>query len=615
LPTSRRTVPFLSRPVVRNDDWVLLVDRAEMALSAGSNAATMRLIARPLNLGPATGCYSVAAAEELVEKQYETCLEYIFGHPVWQRFRDGTGADAVRAYLLESRHYLAAAPFRMASGVTDALRPSTLVKLQAHHVVEEAGHDTYFENALAALGSPRSLVRLARPSPVTVEWIHLMRTVAAYGPLTAGICSGLLESTAGDTEAVAGWHEMLVEHGLLDRDAVDAIFEHVQTDLGLGHGSNWRKAIKAAHVVPAQDLADALNAVTLVAEMIVRWVEALETALSDDLVRAMPTLESRGDEQVLGRESDGLPVWPAEVYHSFTHGPASGSPAVRSALAIAYGFEERVRPAPGAGTDIGRVVDAATHFVRRTAYTEDESTTLESAEKLVHGWMTAIDGHELWQELATRPTYSLVYGWMVENYHYVAGIWQHAGGAIASCPDPLLRSELVQHLIEEFNHGDMFLRGISKGRGDRYGSLHPRDARPLPTTVAFIGTLRGLGQRDWKAYVLALGFLQMSLAPSEHGVAERHEDFYRGMFQALPEAEPLVAAMRRHDAEDTRLGHGDDTRAMLEHLVERHEVGAESVRAAAVIPQLAWSFLDGIRQHYRHGDASVMQRMGWHVAG
>jgi pyrroloquinoline quinone (PQQ) biosynthesis protein C len=585
-----------------------------MALSAGSNAAAMQLIVRSLDLGSATQCYSAAAAEKLVEEQYEACLEYIYGHPVWQRFRDGTGADAVRAYLLESRHYLAAAPFRMASGVTDALRPSALVKLQAHHVVEEAEHDIYFENALAVLGSPRSLIRQSRPSPVTVEWIQLMHTVAAYGPLTAGICSGLLESTARDTEAVAGWHEMLVEQGLLEREAVDAIFEHVETDLGLGHGSNWRKAIAAAKVIPAQDLADALNAVTLVAEMIVRWVDALETGLSDDLVRAMPALEMRGDEHVLSRDLDGAPVWSAEVYHSYTHGPLSGSPVVRSALAISYGFDERVHAAPGASQDIVQIVDAATQFVRRTAYTDDECPTAGAAEKLVHGWMTAIDGHELWNELASRPTYPLVYGWMMENYHYVAGIWQHAGSAIAACPDPLLRSGLVKHLVEEFNHGDMFLRGISKGRGSRYGNLHPRDARPLPTTVAFIGTLRALGQRDWKAYLLALGFLQMSLAPSEHGgVAERHDDFYREMFQALPEAEPLVAAMRRHDYEDTRLGHGDDTRTILRQLVERHEVGADSVRAAAVVPQLAWSFLDGIRQHYRHGDAAVMQRMGWHV--
>src|SRR5262249_41387627 len=150
-----------------------------------------------------------------------------------------------------------------------------LVRLQAHHVVEEADHEVYFENGLAALGISRALIRQARPSPVTVEWIHLMRTVAAYGPLAAALCSGLLEYTARDQQAVAGWHDLLRERGLLPADAVDAIFEHVQTDLGLGHGSNWRNAIRAARVVPAAELADWLNAVTLVAEMIVRWLDTL----------------------------------------------------------------------------------------------------------------------------------------------------------------------------------------------------------------------------------------------------------------------------------------------------------------------------------------------------
>jgi pyrroloquinoline quinone (PQQ) biosynthesis protein C len=547
--------------------------------------------------------------EPLVEAQYEACLEYVFGHPVWQRIRDGDGRSALLSYLLESRHYLAAAPFRMASGITDALRPSQLVELQAEHVVEEAGHDLFFENGLAAIGCDRELVREARPSPVTVEWVHLMRTVAAYSPLAAGICSGLLEHTAGAREAVSGWHEMLVEHGMLAESAVKAIFEHVQTDLGLGHGSNWRKAVRAAQVVPAAELADWLNAVTLVGEMIYRWLDSFERGLSSEVVDAMRELRPDGQSRRFGGEVDGLPVWPAEVYESFVHAPRNDKPGVRRALAVSYAFAGKAADtgAPGIGA-------AARDFTRRAARDTAGGHSADDLLAIVDGWLTAIDGHQLWTELSGNPTLPLVYGWMVENQHYVSGIWQHTGAAISACPDPLIRAELVKHLTEEFAHGKMFRRGIESGRGAYFAGLPVHLMRPLATTVSYVGTLRELSLRDWKGYLLALAFLQRSLGAENGGLHERHDNFYRAMFERLPEAMPVVAAMRHHDLEDTSLGHGDDARDLLTLLVERHEIGADSFAAAAIIPQLTWSFLDGILQHYRHGDGAVLQRVGWHVA-
>ncbi|MDI5973360.1 hypothetical protein POF50_029130 [Streptomyces sp. SL13] len=612
MTTLRRTVPFVARSGKDHSARILLVDRAELPLAAAGDAQLSATLRRPISLGPADQGIPADEVEQLVEEQYQAALEFVYGHPVWQRIREGEALGAVRAYLMESRHYLAAAPFRMASGITDALRPSELVRLQAHHVVEEADHDTYFENGLAALDIPRDLVRQARPSPVTVEWIHLMRTVAAYGPLAAALCSGLLEYTAGDQKSVAGWHTMLHERGMLPKEAVEAIFEHVETDLGLGHGNNWRDAVRAAKVVPAAELADWLNAVTLVAEMIVRWLETFEAGLSSETVAASPGLQLEGAAPVLGGEADGLPVWPAEIYASYAHGPRSTASGVRRVLALSYAYSGRAVQHGATGNSTTAV---ASDLVGRTAREWDGRTDEVGLEKLVESWMVAIDGHALWQRMTEDPTLPLVHGYMVENYHYVAGIWQHTGGAVAACPDPVIRNELVKHLIEEFNHGKMFLRGIKKARGSRDHGLTPDRMRPLATTVAFVGTLRELAQRDWKAYVLALAYLQLTLSAAGTTVHSRHEDFYRTLFDRLPESEQLVSAMRTHDAEDTRLGHGDDTRDLLRLLAQRHTITRESVAAAALVPQLAWSFLDGILQHYRHGEAAVLQRAGWHVEG
>ncbi|WP_433498151.1 hypothetical protein ACQP1K_25120 [Sphaerimonospora sp. CA-214678] len=605
----RRTVPFIAPG---GNGPALLLDSVEMPLSAAGAPGLLDAIRRPINLGSADRCISADLAEELVEAQYQACLEYIYGHPVWRGFRDGTAREALYAYLLESRHYLAAAPFRMASGITDALRPSQLIRLQAHHVVEEADHDVYFENGLAAMDCPRELVRQARPSPVTVEWVHLMRTVAAYGPLAAAICSGLLEYTAGDRDAVSGWHTMLVDSGQLAEDVVRAIYEHVETDLGLGHGSNWRDAIRAAKVVPAEELADWLNATTLVAEMIVRWVNALGTGLSGELVAQLPDLALESPQRMLGGEADGLPVWPAEVYDSYVHGPRSANPLVRRSLALAYAFAGGVRDREAKAT-AKTAATIACDFTDGAARGWAGEPTQADLEKLVESWMTAIDGHRLWRRLTEEPTLPLVHGWMVENYHYVAGIWQHAGAVVSACPDTAIRAELVKHLIEEFNHGRMFLRGIERARGDGYQGLGTEQLRPLPTTVTLVGTLRELGLRDWKAYVLALTFLQLTLSTAGKEVHARHEGFYQTLFSKLPESEALVSAMRRHDAEDTKLGHGDDTRELLRLLCERYELTRDVVAGAALIPQLAWSFLDGILEHYQHGEAAVLQRVGWHV--
>jgi pyrroloquinoline quinone (PQQ) biosynthesis protein C len=609
----RRTVPFVARNAAGDD--CLLVDRVELPLGSVTSPEVAEALSRPLSLGAADRCVPAAEAERLVEAQYEACLEFVYSHPAWEHIRSGSGTAALSAYLLESRHYLAAAPFRMASGITDSLRPSELVRLQAHHVVEEADHDQYFENGLAALGCDRDLVRGARPSPVTTEWIHLMRTVAAYSPLAAAICSGLLEYTAGDTASVSGWHEMLVERGLLPAEAVRAVYEHVEIDLGLGHGANWRDALTAAGVVPAEDLADWLNAVTLVAEMIVRWLDSFEPGLSHEVVAALPGLRVTpgATQRYLAGEVDGLPVWPAEVYDSYAHGPRDDRPGVRRSLALAYAFAgraaDRVPPDEVGPTPATAAADLTGQLARGWT----GAAGAGDLRQLVEGWMTAIDGHALWAELRDRPTYPLVYGWMAENHHYVAGIWQHAGAAVGACPDPVIRAELVRHLIEEFNHGRMFRRGIDRGRADSHVGPAVAASRPLPTTVGFVGTLRTIAQRDWKAYLLGLAFLQLSLSVDDKRVADRHEEFYLQMFRQLPESRALVAAMRLHDAEDTGLGHGEDTLELLRLLADRHELGAESVSIAALIPQLAWSFLDGVLQHYRRGDAAVLQRLGWHV--
>src|SRR5215470_4547920 len=612
----RRSTPFLARPttsVASQDGRVLLLDMVEIPPAGAGNTKLIGKISASLTLGAGDAAVGAERAIALVDDQYEACLEHIYSHPLWGDWRAGRRRERLLAYLIENRHYLAAAPLRMAPGIGGALTPNELNQLQARHTVEEADHDTFFENALHALGCPRHLVRAARPSPVTTEWIHLMRAVAEVGPLCAALCSGLLETTARNKAAVRHWHEMLVQSGMLDESVVSAIFAHVETDLGLGHGSNWRDAIRATQVIPVRELAECLNGISLVAEMIVRWLDNLADGLAAELVQQMPTLAMSPEvpPRSLAADVDGLPVWPATILRTISHGADSDRPAVRSTLALAYAFDGTLAAqSGGAGA-----ADAAHDFAARLAPVPDDDLVANDPVKLVESWLVAIDGHELWTELAEGPTSALVVGYMLENRHYVASIWQHTGAAIAACGDPVVRAQLVHHLDEEFDHAALFRGGIEPYLRENYPGV-PFDAlRPLSTTIAFTGALRGLAQRDWQGYVLALGFLQLSLRMGADGTPDqRHTGFYERLLAALPQASPLILAMRRHDEEDSKLGHGSDTREMLTTLVGRHHVTAESVRLAAIVPQLAWSFLDGIQRHFAAGDTAVVQRIGWHLA-
>lgn len=601
----RRTVPFLAPSATGGDGPVVLVDHVEAPPGAAANEPFVAKVTSALDLGPADRWAPAAEAADLVAGQYGACLELVYSHPLWARFRAGDGAGPLRAYLMENRHYLHAAPFRMASGVGGGLRPTRLVELQAEHVVEEFDHDRFFENGLAALGCERPAVRAARPLPVTVEWVHLMRTVSEWSPLSAALCSGLLESTNQVKDAVAGWHRMVVDHGLLPAGAADAIFEHVGVDLGLGHGENWRDALTAAGGAPAGVLADHLNAVTVVAEMLVRWLDMLAVTVGAEVVEHLPaTPLVDGPDPVVARDVDGTPVWPAEVLDSVTHGPAHDSPAVRAVVGRAFTFDRRL-----AGGD--PVNDRAIALASRLAWFPDVAAPPAAAdlEKAVTAWMRTVDGHRLWQRMAAEPDHALVFGWLLENHHYIAAIWQHCAAAVAACPDPLVRAWFVHHLEEEFHHGRLLADGLTRAAAC-YPGFDLASVRPLPTTTAFVGLLRQLGQRDWKAYAIAVAFLQLTLRPDGAGRA-RHERFYERVAAAAPGTAGLLDAMRRHDAEDTDLGHESDTVELLRLLADRHDVGQDSLRAAALVPQMTWSFLDGIAGHYRGGAASVLARAGW----
>lgn len=596
----RRTAPFLTPH--QNGEGGFWLDGLTIAPGGAPGAECVQRVAATLDLTSLGQVFTADAAVELVGEQYGACLEFIYSHPVWGEFRAGRGHGALLGYLLETRHYLHAAASRMAPGAAGCYRDSPLTRLLTHHLLEEADHAKYFENALSLLGCAPGLVRACRPSPATLEWIYLMRAFAASDPLIAALCSGLMESSAADRGSVRGWHELLAEQGLLPPEAAQAIYDHVAIDISLGHGRNWEEAIHHEAPIGARRLRDSLNAICAVSEMIVRWLDCLERGVSGDTVSVLQALSSSAEElnefPSLDQFFDGLPVWAAPVLNELTRG--SGPPGARATVGAAFHLDQRL----AGGEALGEIGAQASELIRRLASARRPSGDLEST---VRGWMRSIDGHRLWSELTERPTLSLVRGWLQENYFYLASAPVHVSSAVAACTDPVVRGKLLDHLSEEHDHASLLKDGLDSAPD----CIPVGVCRPLPTTVAFTGYLRELAAHDWKAYCVALGYLQLSLSAAD----TRHGDFYSTVTRLCPESEPLLRAMRSHDSIDQDLGHQDDTVELLSLLSARHPVEQETLAKAAVVPQLAWSFLDGISAHYSRGPVALIQRLGWTADG
>ena len=352
-----------------------------------------------------------AEAVEIVRRHYEGCLELIYSSSLWETLRSESNSAAYVNYLFENRHYLAAATYRMACGIPAELSPGPLQHLIAEHVIEEADHEIYFENGLRSLGVSADVSSLARPSPTTIEWIHVMRAVAGYSPLVAVLASGVLETTAMNRESVRGFHDRLKETGV-SADSVDAIFEHIGVDMGLGHGGVWVDALTALGIVTTRELVLGLNAASTVAEQIYRWCNSLHTsALGAAEVSAKDHIDLE-DAESPGNPF-GRPVLPALVNEAVTWG-AGCSSKVRELLSLTYAFGDISAP------PIDSLGAASCMQGGQWAAEPDHvPDTVDDCLTLVASWNAAIDGHQIWESMRSDPcSGSITLGWLVENYHY-----------------------------------------------------------------------------------------------------------------------------------------------------------------------------------------------------
>ena len=75
-------------------------------------------------------------------------------------------------------------------------------------------------------------------------------------------------------------------------------------------------------------------------------------------------------------------------------------------------------------------------------------------------WLQPIYDHPLWEKIVTgKATRAQVLGFAFEKYHYIEGAFEHMAIAAANAT-PEMMPHLARHFIEEYNHGDIYRKGL-----------------------------------------------------------------------------------------------------------------------------------------------------------
>lgn len=199
-----------------------------------------------------------------------------------------------------------------------------------------------------------------------------------------------------------------------------------------------------------------------------------------------------------------------------------------------------------------------------------------------------------------------VLGWGLEYYHFVESANEHMAMGVAYCRDKFrLRELMIQHYIEEWNHSEIFLRGLVKSG---MSEVMVKTSRPLETTRALIDYLNELAYYHPLAYSACYLVMQDGREKTEEKTVN---DYYDKLSAHYPYAAPMLDAIRKHALIDVGLDHH---KTPLERYLEEHpEALTEEARQIIVAATRGTSehfvqFFEGILDHCGKAGANLMRR-------
>lgn len=210
-------------------------------------------------------------------------------------------------------------------------------------------------------------------------------------------------------------------------------------------------------------------------------------------------------------------------------------------------------------------------------------------------WLQRIYDHPLWLKLTSgTASRAQVLGFAFEKYHYIEGAHEHMAIAAANAT-PEMMQHLAEHFIEEYNHGDIYRRGLR--------SLFPDDviltAQPLPSTRALVNFLNESAARSSFAYYAGNELLQMTENRSDPTAGGSIDRFYDLMKQHYPYTDKLIDSFIAHTRVDQQLGHENVFLAMCRSVppLSMAEV-KDAMNIVRMMAEHLALFLDGIDAHY-----------------
>jgi pyrroloquinoline quinone (PQQ) biosynthesis protein C len=210
-------------------------------------------------------------------------------------------------------------------------------------------------------------------------------------------------------------------------------------------------------------------------------------------------------------------------------------------------------------------------------------------------WLERIYEHPLWHKLTTgTASRAQVLGFAFEKYHYIEGAYEHMAIAAANAT-PEMMPHLAEHFIEEYNHGDIYRRGLR--------SLFPDDvvlrAQPLPSTRALVNFLSESAARSSFGYYAGNELLQMTENTSDPIAGGSIDTFYDLLRKHYPYTGKLIDSFIAHTKADQCLGHENVFLKMCTSVppLTRAEV-KDAMNIVRMMAEHLALFLDGIDAHY-----------------
>ena len=215
--------------------------------------------------------------------------------------------------------------------------------------------------------------------------------------------------------------------------------------------------------------------------------------------------------------------------------------------------------------------------------------------RYVSHWLREVYAHPLWEKMVTgKATRAQVIGFAFEKYHYIEGAYEHMAFAAANAT-PEMMPHLARHFIEEYQHGDIYRKGLK--------FLFPDElvlrSQPLPSTRALVNFLSECASRNSFGYYAGNELLQMTENTSDESESSSIDSFYDALRKHYPYMKRVVDSFIAHTNADQKLGHKDVFHQMCSSVppMTRREV-TDAMNMVKSMAEHLMLFMDGIDVFY-----------------